>query len=674
MSFPDAQLQNIKVGNDAGYLLEFFGLSPAGTLKPMADLSVSSEAHYASIEASLPSGLQGGRYIITIEGLNDDDFAKLAPGNPERALACRLYMFWREVNQSVLGYLGNLAGLTGGLSEENKPDALVAELQILRVERRAGNRRYETKISAVERVMYQLRFTPTPQQVEPVRSYHEAIEHLTSSAHVEVDEYLDRVPPPSGATDGADVFTFQSGKSCAMNMVKIADRLEQATGKRGRGMLLIRDGKLIVGPRPIPMGVELPPKDLMPSNGLVDTQLTSTEASDPFAQLNESGAATTAAPPRPRYSLTLKGRPDLKPGDLVRFDLSPLNEGKTIPTLGAALLGAFAGSFLGGETMENPKIAYVEAVEHKMSRTHGFVTKVTGVGAASASESDLWDIHTEAAGSDSPSPGPVSADPAVQAAAAVRRLAETSTRRSGLEVGEVRGFVANSAQEPTTQTELLWCGLRGADGRPNQVRRLPVSRELPAVKEGVTYLSPFAWGKCGLIIPRYPGIRVAVGFRNGNPDDPLELGALWETGTTTTQAQAGDWWLSLPAKVPANQRTSIDANTVPSAYTDVVSNDLIDADGNRVIEVGELTIRVNELGALTSAGTRPTQTTDTGSITIEHAKNQAKIVIKPDGSISIVGKQITIDAGDGNLELKAKNINMTAQIVDVSAGTEMNVH
>ena len=169
-------------------------------------------------------------------------------------------------------------------------------------------------------------------------------------------------------------------------------------------------------------------------------------------------------------------------------------------------------------------------------------------------------------------------------------------------------------------------------------------------------------------------MRVAVGFRNGNPDDPLDLGALWETATTTDQAQAGDWWLSLPAKVPANQRTSIEANTAPSAYTDVVSNDLIDADGNRVIEVGELTIRVNELSALTSAGTRPTKTTDTGSITIEHAKNQAKIVIKPDGSISIVGKSITLDAGDGNLDLKAKNINLTAEKVDVSVSSEMNVH
>jgi len=194
------------------------------------------------------------------------------------------------------------------------------------------------------------------------------------------------------------------------------------------------------------------------------------------------------------------------------------------------------------------------------------------------------------------------------------------------------------------------------------------------VKEGVAYVSPFAWGKCGLVVPRYPGMRVAVGFRNGNPDDPVDLGTLWETGTTTDQARAGDWWLSLPAKVPANERTSIDANTVPSAYTDVVSNDLIDADGNRVIEVRELTIRVNELGALSMAGARPAQTSDTGSITIEHVKNQAKIVIKPDGTISIIGKKLTLDAGDGNLELKAKNINMTAEKVDVSVSSEMNVH
>ncbi|MEK8105538.1 hypothetical protein NKG94_11055 [Micromonospora sp. M12] len=46
----------------------------------------------------------------------------------------------------------------------------------------------------------------------------------------------------------------------------------------------------------------------------------------------------------------------------------------------------------------------------------------------------------------------------------------------------------------------------------------------------MTYLTPFAWGGCGLILPRYPGTRVALAYRNGAPDDPVEVGALWPTG------------------------------------------------------------------------------------------------------------------------------------------------
>jgi phage gp45-like len=47
-------------------------------------------------------------------------------------------------------------------------------------------------------------------------------------------------------------------------------------------------------------------------------------------------------------------------------------------------------------------------------------------------------------------------------------------------------------------------------------------------------------------------------------------------------------------------------------------------------------------------------------VTIEHAKGSS-IVMKSDGSIAITGKNITIDAGNGNIEMKANNVNVSVQ-------------
>jgi phage gp45-like len=47
--------------------------------------------------------------------------------------------------------------------------------------------------------------------------------------------------------------------------------------------------------------------------------------------------------------------------------------------------------------------------------------------------------------------------------------------------------------------------------------------------------------------------------------------------------------------------------------------------------------------------------------------NGAKIVLKANGEILIEGKKITFDAGNGDIELKARS-------VDVQVTSEMNVH
>jgi hypothetical protein len=216
----------------------------------------------------------------------------------------------------------------------------------------------------------------------------------------------------------------------------------------------------------------------------------------------------------------------------------------------------------------------------------------------------------------------------------------------------------------------VWRGLADPDGHPNRLARRPVRRDRPDVRQRVPQASPFAWGSTGLVVPRYPGTRVLLGHGTGEADDPVDLGSVWETGQGP-DARPGDWWLILPAGVPASSRESLPDSAAPQPYTGPVTQDLIDADGNRVIEVGELTVRVtrNKLGAAGKrtqrAGEAATKLTD--SVSIEHADAGSSIVMTPDGTVRITAKKIELDAGAGEISLNARSVRVTVgDTMDVS--------
>ncbi len=184
---------------------------------------------------------------------------------------------------------------------------------------------------------------------------------------------------------------------------------------------------------------------------------------------------------------------------------------------------------------------------------------------------------------------------------------------------------------------------------------MAIQRPSPSPVDGAPYLTPYAWGKTGLVLPRYPGTRVLVAHRNGSSDDPVDAGALWESGHGP-DSQPGDWWLILPVAVPEDQRSSLPDDQEPREHTGKVSQDLIDADGNRVIEAGEFVIRVSR-NSLKSAGERPDRASDADSITIEHADGGSKITMKSDGSIQIKGTNIELNAS-AKITLKASAVEV----------------
>jgi len=170
---------------------------------------------------------------------------------------------------------------------------------------------------------------------------------------------------------------------------------------------------------------------------------------------------------------------------------------------------------------------------------------------------------------------------------------------------------------------------------------------------------------CGLVVPRYPGTRVVLVHRNGQALQPVDIGALWESAQGP-DTLAGDWWLILPAGIDDDKREKASGATQPKPWFKEVTNDLIDADGNRVIHVGELTIRV---GKLTLAGDRPDRAPLKEGVTIEHAAGDARITIDKDGKIRV--------EANGDLELVSKQGDIALQApqgsVNVSVADSMEV-
>jgi hypothetical protein len=162
------------------------------------------------------------------------------------------------------------------------------------------------------------------------------------------------------------------------------------------------------------------------------------------------------------------------------------------------------------------------------------------------------------------------------------------------------------------------------------------------------------------VLPRYPGTRVMLMHRNGKAEDPVDVGALWETKTGPDKAKPGDWWLILPVGVKNPDKAS---GTVPAAHKGEITNDLIDGDGNRVIEVGTLTIRIGKKGLNKVSGFKRPE-----PLTPQNENDQAHITVASDGAVTIhAAKDLTLKAPNGDIKLESKN-------VDVKVTTAMNVH
>lgn len=650
---PSLLLDEVVVGNDAAWIVEFFAVDDAtGEPESSGQSTFGRDDYYASVEAAMPSDLTGGRYRIVIEGMTDKHYAEIAD---KQKPYIRLYLFWRDNNRSVAGYVANVAGVQDvlkGVSNKPDPDTLVAVLGMTKISRRKGALTYDVEIEAREWVFDRLnRLRLEEDDVEPEETNKRFVPYM--------GDLLDRKGIPNEATEFEGATHIVGGQTVDTPVVetlnKIAQRVVQESRKGGRGVFLIRDGRLLIGNREFPPGDD-EIRSLTTQGGLIEVnKLADFE--------NNSGES-----PRRQYQVLLKGRPDIKPGSVVKV-VPPENEDARTLAGKFGILGEIASEIVSGIKAKSPVDSisafddseavtlYVASVTHQLGKTTGFATTLVGI---QFDPEEPWDTMLDRSDSgQSGQSGGSAASGEERLANAIEGRARTAlNQKRHADVGQVRAHVT-SGDDPHRHTVAVWRGT-GLDGGPHQSVRLPIQKDGASRFEQTPIVTPYAWGKTGLIVPRYPGMRVVLVHRNGELSDPLDVGAVWEWegGNPGPDAQPGDYWLILPAAVPSDKRESIADNDSPMVYTDVVTQDLIDADGHRIIEVGELVIRI---GGLKNAGTRPERPSaedEQCGVLIEHVDGESRILMKQDGTIVIKGKKIEIDAGDGDITMKAKNVKV----------------
>ncbi len=219
-----------------------------------------------------------------------------------------------------------------------------------------------------------------------------------------------------------------------------------------------------------------------------------------------------------------------------------------------------------------------------------------------------------------------------------RDLAENmQNQRPALDVGQVTEY------EPGNQQKHLTTLNYGQSPSPSDVApsvEIAVDDSLQLHHKPIA--SPFAWHKCGLIVPVYAGMRALLAHNLGLVNDAVVAGFLWSEQPTYDRPKnkEGDYWLCLPTDFEEGGDKRPKGKGV---------NDLTDKSGLRVIQAKGLHIFVGN-DKLPDVGERP-DPPDAQTIVIEH-ESGTTITIANGGAVSIETKSKDISLTNGSVTLK----------------------
>ena len=310
------------------------------------------------------------------------------------------------------------------------------------------------------------------------------------------------------------------------------------------------------------------------------------------------------------FSFTVLGDPTMRPGQKV-----------------------VVSQIKGYDDQANPEFR-IRQVTHDFSARSGYVCSgVAAARLADGSQARALDAAAE------------------RSAASAARDVVAKIRKQALDNPPVEITAIKAATDPY-QADLYYG--QPADNRETQPSiNAAVTQSEDQVYHDKPIAAPFAWRKCGLVTPVYPGMKALTLHNRGITSDGVVAGYLWskDPDFPPPSNQAGDWWLCLPIDFDATQ---------PPADSTKAANDLTANDGCRVIELKGLKITVGA-DALNTVGNRP-NTGDPEQCTIAHAsgamvtiKNgEIDVAINPDGSgpkLTLTPSGITLTDGTLNVTL-----------------------
>lgn len=222
--------------------------------------------------------------------------------------------------------------------------------------------------------------------------------------------------------------------------------------------------------------------------------------------------------------------------------------------------------------------------------------------------------------------------------------ATVAAQQPVIEIGQVKEYVSSGA---ATHRATLYYGQKYERTETQPSVAAAVQNDDQQIAAARPLLSPFAFHKCGLIVPVYKGMKAVMAHNRALEQDSIVTGYIWsDTPAITPPAnQPGDWWLCLPADYTDS--------ALPTDSTKS-TNDLTANNGKRVIQVKGLKIIVGS-DLLTPVGKRP-EPGDDDEFLIQHKK--ASIKISADGSLEIMADAA---AQHGKITISSSgDIQMTA--------------
>ncbi|HKO43853.1 MAG TPA: hypothetical protein VJU84_11305 [Pyrinomonadaceae bacterium] len=239
----------------------------------------------------------------------------------------------------------------------------------------------------------------------------------------------------------------------------------------------------------------------------------------------------------------------------------------------------------------------------------------------------------------------------------VSQLTENGQRnRPTFEVGKVKTYTPGESSDAEKHVSSLYFGqdFERTENQPSV--NVDVDANEQRLFRNKPMVSPFAWNKCGLIVPVYEGMKAALSHSLNLQDDVLVSGFIWSQTPDIAPPpnKAGDWWLCLPI--------DFDTSSPPSDSTKAV-NDLTANNGKRLIQLKGLKIMIGA-STLPNVGERPEEGAD-DEFLIEH-KSGTILKIADDGKVTIEASNLEI-TGDlkltGDLTMEG-DVTLTGNITE----------